>query len=219
MKFLNFIHCVLIISTCPLYISHLHDLFFIIINNPLSPISVAHMHLGMWPPNGTWEIYQWPWPQRIKRMTLPPSKLPIALLTGEASGFPIPPHLHWLNSVQVITADVSWCVHQPWRVQKIACPRSPPHQMLPILPPLWNIGFKGWSCVSAFKAGIVLTGFFLYSLFFIIKRIFESIPSDQWSYALRNSDHWFFVLFFFSNENNKATGKSHSWNMKHPNPT
>lgn len=168
----------------------------------------------------TWEIYQWPWPQRIKRMTLPPSKLPIALLTGEASGRnPIPPHLHWLNSVQVITADVSWCVHQPWRVQKIACHRSPPHQMLPILPHLWNIGFKGWSCVSVpLRQALYWLGSFSI-LHFSLSSEFLNL------FLLTNGVTHLeiliinFLFVFFSNENNKTTGKSHSWNMKHPNPT
>lgn len=48
-----------------MYIDHIHPSTlstswpFIVINNPLSPISAAHMHIGVWLPIGEWKIQQW----------------------------------------------------------------------------------------------------------------------------------------------------------------
>lgn len=65
-----------------------------------------------------------------------------------------------------------------------------------------------------FKAGIVLIGFFLLSPFFIIKQVLEYIPLTNGVTHLDMLVISFFC-FFFSNENNKVIGRSHSWDMKH----
>lgn len=91
--------------------------------------------------------------------------------------------------------------------------------MLPILPHLWNIGFKGWSCVSVpLRQALYWLGSFSILHFSLSSEFLDPFLLTNGATHLEILIIDFFVCFF-SNENSKAIGKSHSWNMTHPNPT
>lgn len=106
-------------------------------NNPLSPISVAHICKGVGPITRTWESFQWPHPQEEWFSSPRNSQLTITPQSGKGRFLWWEPQVPWVRHVTA-------CI-----VQKMACHRLSLHPaaLTSILPPLLRCSqslVEGW---------------------------------------------------------------------------